>query len=133
MTLSAMFGVSLRRFAAAETIAQLSARVQSSTRRGHVDKIIFGQGALSPSLHSAGYMCPALVKAHVSPLRLRLPAVQVVVLFDSDGSTEEPHIILELSMSCVRHARPRASSLQRKRASLRACAGRNARRKHTVL
>ena len=30
--------------------------------------------------------------------------MQVVVLFDSDGSTEEPHIILELSMSCVRHA-----------------------------
>ena len=67
-----MFGVSLRRFAAADTIAQLSARVQSSARRGHVDKMIFGQGALPPSLHSAGYMCPALVKAHISPLTLAL-------------------------------------------------------------
>ena len=62
----------VRRFAAADTIAQLSARVQSSARRGHVDKMIFGQGALPPSLHSAGYMCPALVKAHISPLTLAL-------------------------------------------------------------
>jgi len=49
-----MFGVSMSRFSAAETIAQLIARVQSSAWRGHVDKMIFGKGALSLALHSAG-------------------------------------------------------------------------------
>jgi len=48
-----MFGVSLRRFAAAVTIAQLSARVQSSTWWGHINKMIFGKGALPLALHSA--------------------------------------------------------------------------------
>ena len=33
----------VRRFAVADTIAQLSARVQSSARRGHVDKMIIGR------------------------------------------------------------------------------------------
>ena len=37
--------------------------------------------------------------------------MQVVVVFDLQGSDEEPHIILELSASCVRHAQPRASSV----------------------
>ena len=59
--------------------------------------------------------------------------MQVVVLFDFDGSIEEPDIMLELLASCVRRAQPRAPSARRKRASLRACAGQNVRRKHTVL
>ena len=48
--------------------------------------------------------------------------MQIVVLFDFEGSVEEPHIILELSASCVRRARLRAPSPRRKRASFRACA-----------
>ena len=43
---------SMSRFAAAETIAQLIARVQSSAWRGHVDKMSFGKGALSLALPS---------------------------------------------------------------------------------
>ena len=39
---------------AASTVAELSARVQSCTWRGHVDKIIFGEGVPSFALHSAG-------------------------------------------------------------------------------
>ena len=53
--------------------------------------------------------------------------MQVVVVFDLEGSDEEPHIILELSASCVRRAQPRAPSARRKHASFRACAGQNVR------